>query len=103
MPSASQRTLLQQLQAQGARLRYHGDFDWPGLRIANFVMRSFGATAWRFGSQDYMPRAGKALVGELAVASWDAELAPRMAAVGCALEEEAVVDGLLVDLAADDV
>jgi uncharacterized protein (TIGR02679 family) len=99
MPSASQRSLLQQLQAQGARLRYHGDFDWPGLRIANFVMRSFGATAWRFGSSDYAAVAGKTLSGELVVASWDAELAPRMAAAGFALEEEAVVDVLLQDLA----
>jgi uncharacterized protein (TIGR02679 family) len=100
MPSASQRVLLQQLKAQGATLRYHGDFDWPGLRIANFVMRSFGATAWRLGSHDYAARPGRALSGDVVVASWDAELAPRMAAGGYALEEEAVVEVLLADLAA---
>jgi uncharacterized protein (TIGR02679 family) len=99
MPSASQRVLLQQLQTQGARLRYHGDFDWPGLRIANFVMRSFGAMPWRLRAQDYVARTGKLLSGEAVVASWDSELAPRMAAAGYVLEEEAVVDGLLEDLA----
>jgi hypothetical protein len=31
------------LGAAGARLLYHGDFDWAGLVIANFVMREFGA------------------------------------------------------------
>ena len=50
MPSAAQQTLLAQLAAAGARLRYHGDFDWPGLVIGNFVMREFGAEPWRFGS-----------------------------------------------------
>jgi hypothetical protein len=33
MPSAAQQTLLAQLAAAGARLRYHGDFDWAGLVI----------------------------------------------------------------------
>jgi uncharacterized protein (TIGR02679 family) len=43
MPSAAQQTLLAQLAAAGARLRYHGDFDWAGLVIGNFLMREFGA------------------------------------------------------------
>jgi uncharacterized protein (TIGR02679 family) len=46
MPAAAQRTLLAQLAKTEARLLYHGDFDWPGLRIANRVMRSFGAQPW---------------------------------------------------------
>src|SRR5690606_11042509 len=41
MPSAAQRILLDQLQAAGAKLLYHGDFDWPGIRIANFVIRTW--------------------------------------------------------------
>lgn len=98
MPSASQRVLLQQLAGQGARLHYHGDFDWPGLRIANYVMRSVAARPWRFSAADYATERGKALEGEMASASWDPELAPRMAAAGYVLEEEAVVDVLLRDL-----
>jgi len=58
MPSASQRILLLQLADAGARLLYHGDFDWAGIRIGNFVMRRFGARPWRFGAEDYRPRAG---------------------------------------------
>ena len=35
MPSAAQQVRLTQLSRAGAILRYHGDFDWPGLRIGN--------------------------------------------------------------------
>jgi uncharacterized protein (TIGR02679 family) len=101
MPSASQRVLLQQLHAQGARLRYHGDFDWPGIQIANFVMRSFAAQPWRLSAHDYVARGGKPLAGPAVIASWDEALTPRMAAACCALEEETVVDELLEDLRTD--
>lgn len=99
MPSASQRTLLQQLRAGGATLHYHGDFDWPGIQIANFVLRTCGAQPWRLGARDYTPRGGRALAGTAVTASWDPELAPRMESAGHALEEEAVVEALLQDLA----
>jgi Protein of unknown function C-terminus (DUF2399) len=60
MPSAAQQTLLAQLAAAGAgaRLRYHGDFDWAGLVIGNFVMREFGAEPWRFGATNLSWRDG---------------------------------------------
>lgn len=101
MPAAAQRTLLAQLAASGAQLRYHGDFDWPGLRIGNFVMRSFGAEPWRFAAQDYAATSGRALDDRVAAASWDAHLAPKMQAVGYALDEEAVVEVLMADLATE--
>lgn len=100
MPSASQIVLLQQLHEQGAMLRYHGDFDWPGLRIANFVIRTFGARPWRMSADNYAPAGhGKALEGPSVAACWDAELAPRMAASGIAVDEEAIADALVGDLA----
>jgi uncharacterized protein (TIGR02679 family) len=99
MPSASQRTLLRQLADHGAHLRYHGDFDWPGINIANYVLRSFGATAWRFDARHYVPRAGRALAGAPVEASWDPELAGALSAGGAVLEEEAVAGPLLEDLA----
>jgi len=43
MPAAAQRCLLSQLASARARLCYHGDFDWPGIRIGNHVMREHGA------------------------------------------------------------
>lgn len=99
MPAAAQRCLLEQLAASGAELRYHGDFDWPGLVIGNFVMRRFGARPWRFGATDYRGRSGKPLAAGRVEASWDAHLADAMSAQGYELHEEAVVETMLVDLA----
>jgi len=98
MPAAAQRTLLKQLQEAGGMLFYHGDFDWPGIRIGNFVMRHFGAQPWRFGAADYAPRSGRSLEGEAVAADWDADLAPKMTEYGRALDEESVVDRLVADL-----
>jgi uncharacterized protein (TIGR02679 family) len=102
MPSAAQRTLLSQLSAAGARLRYHGDFDWPGIAIGNYVMREFGAEPWRFRASDFQRDAlqgGRQLGDAFVNADWDADLAPAMGACGYALEEEAVIETLLEDLA----
>jgi uncharacterized protein (TIGR02679 family) len=102
MPAAAQRTLLAQLAKAGARLHYHGDFDWPGIRIGNIVTRDFGARPWRFGAADYAAAAGVAsgevLAGAPAAASWDAALAPAMAQRGLAIPEEGVAAALLPDL-----
>ena len=103
MPSAAPRTLRAQLSAAGARLRYHGDFDWPGRAIGNFVMRSFGAQPWRFDSAHYSTQAmhtGRRLGDPAVMADWDADLSRSMRERGYALEEEAVIDVLLEDLAA---
>ncbi len=102
MPAAAQRTLLAQLAQAGARLLYHGDFDWPGLRIANLVIGSFGAQPWRFGAADYTAAtgiaSGQALTGSTVAAAWDAALAPTMQRHGLAIAEEAVAAALLPDL-----
>lgn len=104
MPAAAQRTLLTQLAEAGARFRYHGDFDWPGLRIANHVMREHGATPWRFGVEDYLttidhaPDVTPSVDGEAVVASWDSLLAAALAHHRIAIPEEAVMDLLLQDL-----
>jgi uncharacterized protein (TIGR02679 family) len=103
MPAAAQRTLLAQLAQAGAHLLYHGDFDWPGLRIANLVIGSFGAQPWRFGAADYTAAtgiaSGQALTGPTVPAAWDAALAPAMQRHGLAIAEEAVAAALLPDLA----
>ena len=103
MPSAAQQTLLAQLAAGGALLRYHGDFDWAGLVIGNFVMREFGAQPWRFGAADYLSACadhGIALRHDDQVtASWDEGLTRAMAERRVAVHEEGVVEALLMDLA----
>ena len=104
MPAAAQRTLLTQLVQAGARLRYHGDFDWPGVRIANHVVRIWGAQAWRFGALDYEAAAASAahsrrdLADAPVAASWDSALAPAMQRHGLAIAEEAVAASLVGDL-----
>lgn len=104
MPAAAQRTLLTHLEKAGARLLYHGDFDWGGLRIANHVMRAYGARPWRFGAADYeaavpcTPRPGHSLSGTPVPASWDASLAPAMRSHGLAIPEEGLATFLLQDL-----
>lgn len=106
MPAAAQRTLLAGLVAAGARLRYHGDFDWPGIRIANAVMRQHGATPWRMGATDYREAIDAAagerhrLDGAPVAATWDPALCAAMAQAGVAIAEESVADALLEDLAA---
>lgn len=103
MPSGAQQTLLGQLAAAGARLRYHGDFDWGGLTIGNFVMREFGARPWRFGTADYLAAASEHGIafhgGRPVAAQWDDALAGAMTDRGIAVHEEGVAELLMLDLA----
>ena len=104
MPAAAQRILLTRLAAGGARLRYHGDFDWPGIRIANVMVRRFGAEPWRMAVGDYRDGVARAtgeahpLSGGAVDAEWDVALAGAMGEAGIAVAEEAVVGALIGDL-----
>ncbi|MDP1610526.1 MAG: TIGR02679 family protein [Sulfuritalea sp.] len=104
MPGAAQRTLLLQLAQAGAFLHYHGDFDWAGLRIGNWVMRTCGARPWRYGTADYLaavravPVHARALGPDSVAADWDADLASAMRARAQAVDEEAVAAALMPDL-----
>ena len=105
MPAAAQRVLLQQLTAGGAQLRYHGDFDWPGVLIANHVLRVHGASPWRLRETDYLAalehaaRPGQRLSGAAVTAAWDAALTTAMQCHDTALAEEGLATDLLDDLA----
>jgi uncharacterized protein (TIGR02679 family) len=99
-PRTAARVLLSLLAAVGARLAYHGDFDWSGIQIANLVVKRHGAVPWRFCSADYRAaRGGRALEGSPVTAVWDAELRAAMVARGRAVHEEEVLEVLLGDLA----
>jgi uncharacterized protein (TIGR02679 family) len=100
-------TLLDALVASGCTFAYHGDFDWPGIALANRIMQRYGADPWRMRAADYEYLATRtqahgtpqiALTGTPADAAWDAELAPTMNALGIALHEEAALALLLEDL-----
>ncbi|MEV0052515.1 TIGR02679 family protein [Saccharopolyspora shandongensis] len=99
-PVAAVIHLLRLLTEAGAELRYHGDFDWGGLRIANAVLDRFPARPWRFDTKSYLavaPR-GHALTGTPVSAQWDANLTETLRTTGKAVEEELVLDALLTDL-----
>lgn len=104
MPAAAQRILLDQLAAAGARLHYHGDYDWPGIGIGNHVMRTWQAIPWRFGCRDYLaavmvaPTRPRDLDVFGIEALWDTELRAAMDTQGLAIPEEAVVSTLVGDL-----
>ncbi|WP_405796217.1 TIGR02679 family protein [Streptomyces sp. NBC_01506] len=100
-------TLLDALAATGCRFAYHGDFDWPGIALANRIIRRYEAQPWRMGVEDYEHLAavcGAQGVPQLPLdggpvdADWDPDLAPAMTALGVALHEEATLDLLVGDL-----
>jgi uncharacterized protein (TIGR02679 family) len=101
-PGAAATVLLRQLATAGALLRYHGDFDWPGITIANAIVGRFGALPWRLDAGAYRSAAaagGPPLRGGPVAASWDLALTEAMLALGVKVEEERVLDDLLADLA----
>jgi uncharacterized protein (TIGR02679 family) len=102
MPGAAQQLLMHQLVKAGAILRYHGDFDWAGVRIGNFLMSQCRAMPWRFGAEDYMATTdfiGRTLGPDARLeASWDPALAGVMIARGREVHEEQLFEILLEDL-----
>jgi uncharacterized protein (TIGR02679 family) len=103
-PSAAALTLLRHLHTHGCALRYHGDFDWGGLRIADALLRRVPWRPWRYTAADYRTAAAATplappLTGTPATAAWDPGLSLALTELGVRVEEEAVLDTLLADLA----
>lgn len=91
-----------QLLAERVRLRYHGDFDWPGVAITGRLI-AVGAEPWRMGAEDYLravsvgiPRIP--LSGRPVATPWEPGLQQEMERVGQAVHEESVMDDLLGEL-----
>jgi uncharacterized protein (TIGR02679 family) len=105
-PSSAADALLTRLAGQGSELRYHGDFDWEGVRIAALVRRRYGAHPWRYDAASYRAALAahaervRPLDGRPPASGLDAELVAAMLACGGNLQEEAVLDDLVEDLAA---
>ena len=100
-PATPVQVLLRQLVASGARLHYHGDFDWGGLQIARAMVERFGAQPWRMTTSDYLaPVAqGKTLERFPPTCPWDPLLSEAMVRERRAVHEELVAETLLTDLA----
>ncbi|MFF2618993.1 TIGR02679 family protein [Kitasatospora sp. NPDC058046] len=105
MPSSAGWHLLERLHTEGAILRYHGDFDWPGIAIAARILHL--ARPWRLCAEDYrhaltrLPDTARLpLAGAPAPTPWDPVLADAMHHAGYAVHEETVLPLLLKDLQA---
>jgi uncharacterized protein (TIGR02679 family) len=104
-PNSAVSGLLRAVGAAGARLAYHGDFDWHGVRIAASILSRFPARPWRLRAGDYLlavtrrPGGLPPLQGRPAPTPWDPPLERTMATAGVIVEEEAVLADLLADLA----
>ncbi len=101
-PSAAVMHLLRLIVGARGTLRYHGDFDWGGIRIANVLHDRVPFTPWRFDTTSYLAAGdvGHLLTGIRVEARWDPALAHTMSQGGRRIEEELVLDELLNDLSA---
>jgi uncharacterized protein (TIGR02679 family) len=102
MPGLVTLDVLRRLRAGGAALAYHGDFDWPGIAIANRLVDEVGVVPWRMGADEYsdgLDVDGIALAGTPVEPAWDPELGAAMRSHGIAVHEEAVLPELLDALA----
>jgi uncharacterized protein (TIGR02679 family) len=104
-PSVAAHRLLKHLRALGSHLRYHGDFDWPGLTIAADLITT-GTAPWRMMATDYLAALGThpdlPLLPDRppnTTSPWDISLAEAMGKHRRQIEEEHIVDQLLTDLA----
>jgi uncharacterized protein (TIGR02679 family) len=106
-PNTAVMMLLRSFADLGSDLRYHGDFDGEGLRIAAYVMEKTHARPWRMNTIDFLrglrEKVPGPAPGRLTEAPWDDDLARTIREHGESLAEEHVAEDLLGDLAAATV
>jgi uncharacterized protein (TIGR02679 family) len=95
--------VLRALRDAGANLRYHGDFDWPGIAIANRLVRTLDVRPWLMSAADYRGAVGLLpdrleLTGVPVMPEWDADLGSAMSDLGTAVHEESVLESLVASL-----
>lgn len=87
----------------GAQLRYHGDFDVPGLSMTARAM-NLGCVPFRMRAADYLAALSSAATDGVALphdrssvpaTPWDPDLAPAFTAHRRVVHEERVMDNLL--------
>ena len=105
-PSTAFHRLAAAIRKAGGELSYHGDFDWPGISIANGIITRHSALPWRLSAADYENAVRNdddfvELAGTPQPTPWAPSLATAMTTHGCAVYEESVADRLIADLAKD--
>ena len=86
------------LRRLGAPMSYHGDFDWRGVEICDWLQQQVGITPWRMTAVDYRAAPGGGpLEGRPAPTPWEPALAEAMVERGVAVHEEQVMALLLDD------
>ena len=102
-PSTAVTTLMSQLQEAEASLRYHGDFDSPGIAICR-RMHEFGCTPWMMDTRDYTDAIKQAEESDVLLMSdpkecgptpWDPKLHAAFDHHRLIIHEEYVLDGVL--------
>ncbi|MET8426861.1 TIGR02679 family protein [Nocardia sp. NPDC004860] len=88
--------------AERIPIRYHGDFDWPGISIAARLFAA-GAQPWQMHATDYLRAVASGtqrlpLTGRPIATPWDARLHSAMLHFELAVHEESILDDLLTDL-----
>jgi uncharacterized protein (TIGR02679 family) len=108
-PTTAPSLAIAQLRLCGARLRYHGDFDAPGLAMAGRA-RDAGCEPFRMSAEDYLSAlaeasaAGVELPRDSAAAPrtpWDPALAIAFDEHRAVVHEERVMDDVLTAIVAD--
>lgn len=56
-PTSAVDELLRQVRVSGAGLAHHGDFEWGGIRVANYLVQRYLAGPWRFSTRGYLESA----------------------------------------------
>jgi uncharacterized protein (TIGR02679 family) len=106
-PTTTVLALLDALVNAGALLAYRGDFDWPGIVMANRIVAKYCARPWRMSATDYEDHVRTArdrdtplqpLSGKPVTADWDPELTAAMQALGVGVQEESALELLISDL-----
>ncbi|MEU9002521.1 TIGR02679 family protein [Streptomyces sp. NPDC048551] len=101
-PSTAFHRLARLITDAGGTLHYHGDFDWPGIEMANQLRTRYQAQPWRMSAADYLSGVRSdsdhvQMGGKPQSTPWDPELAEVMERESRAVYEEAVTDTLLAD------
>lgn len=102
-PSTAFHRLAAVLTSAGCELRYHGDFDWPGVDMAAKILDRYPSAPWRMAASDYLSGLRADDLGILLHQNpretpWDPDLSAAMKREGRAVYEEAMEDVLLADL-----